>query len=211
MEIENGKLKTYELDPIVITDKEVEFIKHYKNFNHENMKLRLFLLLVIAKATKTHNQQVHGVPNDGFYFFTENLNDYVDLVDTEEKRKGVYLMRWVSAQFGNVRDRIYENIEIFAGWSYGLYEHEFRGEKYKVLYADDSTDGYTFTIDEAVDYYRYLIEDKDYPYRNCVVCGKEFRKTNNKQKYCKDCLKDVRRVQVREAARRFRACRHNEA
>ena len=67
-------------------------------------------------------------------------------------------------------------------------------ELIRVGYADASSVGEVIDdLDNILVFYNYLFDKY-----NCVQCGKEIIKTNNSQKYCKECYKELEKARKRE-------------
>jgi len=204
MNIEKGQLNTKELDAIYLTENEIKHIQNLRNEKNFNVRAMTFLVLFLAKAGKTQNTALYNLPVDGYYISEKNYSDYVEMLDTEEKRKGIDF-HILESQYITAKESLFYSIESFCRNYNKSFEYDYEKKYLKVNFAEDSKDGVPVTYENALDIFRYVIEGEDNPLKACVVCGNLFKKNNNKQKYCKSCLKDVRRIQVNEAVKRLRA------
>lgn len=170
------------VDAIYITDAEQAFLH---NIDSPKDRKILFVTLVLAKAlkqksTKVHNENAHL--SNSFYIHYSNLIDITRL----SKIKGLTELG-VAAILS----------------SYRSYFEFYNPEKelIKLKYAED---GFGFEISEFYDLVTHydILFGKNKTY--CIICGKEILKQGNKQKYCKDCLLDVRREQKKLWIRKYR-------
>lgn len=183
--VNSGMLYTLkQIQKITITEKEINFLKTIDNPIDKKI---LFVTLVIAKSLKTHKvfTKKETKKTDNFYIRYNNIGDIIFYSKLRIKET-------------EIADIFYKYKEYF-----GIYPAKY--QLIKINFATDASSiGFTIEKPENMLNYYELFFGKTKIISICDTCGKEIIKTNNNQKRCFQCSKDIRKEQTRQRVQRHR-------
>lgn len=162
------------IEYVYISKKDVEFLKTIEDEKHRKI---LFAVLVLSKAMKlsgTKRGKKEYKTSDNYYIRYNNLSDITRISNVAN----------VSEM--NLALILNEYKEYFTFYS----PHK---ELIKVNFVDTSRndDIKIDNLEDISEMYEKLF-GKDL----CVICGKEFERKSNRQKYCEDCSKKIKSEQT---------------
>jgi hypothetical protein len=169
------------VDDIIISPEDIEFLKTVET---EKERKVLFVALVLSKSFKkgsTKRDKEDYKKSDRYYLRYSNFSDIIRLADltntTEMDITGV---------FHKYREH------------FTFYSPEKELIRLEFI---DKTPERKIKIDDLqhpLKYYTLFFGDN---MEKCEICGKDFVRKSNRQKYCPSCSEDVRRKQKRETIR----------
>ena len=174
------------INDVYISKKDVAFLEEIEN--NQDRKL-LFAVLVLAKAMKksgTRRAQGEYKTSDNYYIRYSNLTDI-------SKISGIKISKLQLA------DMLHRYSEYFTFYTPNK-------ELIKVEFVDkaDPEDIKIDSLEDVSEMYEKLFEKKEIA-AVCEICGKSFTKTNNRQKYCKECGIEINREKTKEHMRKSRS------
>lgn len=180
------------IDKLDLHQEEIEFLKKV-NTNRER-KL-LFSILIMAKALKhrdTRRDRSKKNPSDKYYI---HYNSFMDIIRLS-KMQGITEIGLASV--------IHKYIEHFT-----LYNPEKQLLRVNYVHNTGVVLETITEFDNIMSYYDKYLQTKGENMTAliigyCARCKKEIEKKSNRQKYCKDCAKDVYREKQKETMRNRR-------
>jgi hypothetical protein len=170
------------IESVTISQKEIDFLKSIEVPKDRKI---LFMTLILSKALKKTEHSKQAV-SDKYYIRYNNFLDIIRL-----------------AKISNLSEVGLADIYNKYKEHFGLYSPE--RELLKLKYADPTGEGVDIDdMDKIMDYYELFFEKKKEMFF-CSVCGKEIVKKNNKQKYCADCSKGMRKERQKKIMRERRS------
>lgn len=164
------------IDHVVISEKDVEFLKTIKNSKDRKV---LFATMIFSKSLKqasTKRKKSTRAPSDNFYVHYNNILD----ISRISNINGL-------TELGLVK--IYNKYP-----EYITFLHPER-ELIKLEYVDKNVDTKVVikNLWDISESYEKLFDD----FHKCAVCGEKLIKTSGNQIYCKECAKTKRTEQQR--------------
>lgn len=174
------------INDVYISKKDVAFLEEIEN--NQDRKL-LFAVLVLAKAMKksgTRRAQGEYKTSDNYYIRYSNLTDI-------SKISGIKISKLQLA------DMLHRYSEYFTFYTPNK-------ELIKVEFVDkaDPEDIKIDSLEDVSEMYEKLFEKKEIV-AICEICGKNFTKASNRQKYCKECGTETDREKAKERMRKSRS------
>lgn len=167
------------IESVSISPNEIEFLKAIEN---ERDRRLLFVTLILSKALKMRNtKKIKGElkTSNNYYIRYNNFLDIIKLAKIKN--------------FGEIdfADMLYKYKDYFTFYSaeQELIRLEFvdKNPEFEIIIDN---------LDRLMDYYE-LFFGKKKAIAFCINCGKEYIKTNPKQKYCKECAIEIDRAKAR--------------
>lgn len=163
-----------EITEIYISKKDVEFLK---TIPIEKDRKVLFATLIIAKALKisgTRRKKKEYEKSNKYYIKYNNLSDIARISA---------IPNFTEIDVADLFHKYMEYFDIYPP------EKELLGVRF--LDKEDNKDIRITNFDDVSDDYNFLF--KDYVGVGvCEVCGTKFERASNRQKYCKECAKEIR-------------------
>lgn len=174
------------IESVIVSQKEIDFLKTIQNPKERKI---LFVTLILSKtlkqrATKKNKQELKT--SDNYYVRYNNFQDIIRL-------SGLNGISEVS-----LADIFYKHKKNFT-----FYSPE--KELIKLDFVDIKPDNpfVLSDLENIMNYYDAFF-GKPKPAGICEKCGESFEKNSNKQKYCKNCSKVLRREQKRSWIKKSR-------
>ena len=171
------------INSITISENDINFIKKIET---ERDKKIFFAILVLVKSFKKGSTRI-GIDykkSDKYYLRYSNLGDIIKIAGLKNTKDV------------DIAKIIYNYQEHFT-----FYMPE--KELIRVEWIDKTPQG-EITIsefDNLLSLYAILFGEK---FERCSICGKEYIKKSNRQKYCEKCVEDIKRKQTRKRVAKHR-------
>ncbi len=173
---ENVKLS--EIDNIAITKEECCRIKEIEN---KKIQKVMFIMLVYSKATNKLNS------NDSYWFNQSitNIMKEAKITNKNEKTSILYYLNSNGYITDNARiDRI--------------------GFRVNYAYEESESEIVITDFDECIHYWLMYMGER---WKRCSECGKWIRingRKDNRKKYCKECSKKIKQIQINDCKKRHK-------
>ena len=165
------------IDNVEISKKDIEFLKQIET---EKDRKILFIILILTKAFKKGNtkRDFNYKKSNNYYIRYSNFPDIIHLADLKNTTEN------------DIAKILHKYKKYFT-----LYFPEKKLLGVNFIDKNPEKKIQITDFDNIMDYYYLFFGAK---VEKCAICGNEFVKKSNRQKYCEKCSENIKRKQGRE-------------
>lgn len=190
---------------VVISELELNFINSFtENKPNFLFKKSLFVALVLAKALDNGNKiEMEHLNYIAHVLCTKDIEDRLFKTATQFELLSADTLNELRKRIDFKKEIFYRLKSTFLHYS-EYFSYDAKSGSFEILCVENTKEGTTVSLgNDIMETYELLFGKKQMD-NHCVVCGNEFSRNNNKQKYCKVCSANKLREQKRLHMRKVR-------